>query len=178
MGIMAFGVGVGGAGTFAALLQALNHSLTKGMLFLTAGNLLAAYKTKAAGEVRGILDSVPASGVLWLAGFLAITGTPPFGLFISEFTILQAAFGTGNTLPGVLYLLFLTVVFIGMASIFLPMAAGKTDRLSAGVVKPEPWLLILPPAILAAATLFLGVYLPAGLKDFLLRTAQAIGGAP
>ncbi len=178
MGILAFGVGVGGAGVFAALLQALNHSLTKGMLFLTAGNLLAAYKTKAAGEVRGILDTVPVSGVLWLAGFLAISGTPPFGLFISEFTILQTAFGTGHTLAGVLYLLFLTVVFIGMASIFLPMAAGKRDRLSAGVVQPEPWQLILPPAILAAATLFLGVYLPPGLKDFLWQAAQAIGDAP
>jgi hydrogenase-4 component F len=31
--------------------------------------------------VRGLLVAAPATGLLWLAGFLAITGTPPFGLF-------------------------------------------------------------------------------------------------
>ena len=37
MGILALGVGLGGAATFGALLHAVNHSLTKAMLFLVAG---------------------------------------------------------------------------------------------------------------------------------------------
>ena len=32
---------------------------------------------------------LPVTGALWLAGFLAITGSPPFGLFLSELTILK-----------------------------------------------------------------------------------------
>jgi formate hydrogenlyase subunit 3/multisubunit Na+/H+ antiporter MnhD subunit len=31
------------------------------------------------------------TALLWVAGFLSITGTPPFGTFMSEFTILNAA---------------------------------------------------------------------------------------
>ena len=34
MGILALGVGLGGAATFGAMLHAVNHSLTKAMLFL------------------------------------------------------------------------------------------------------------------------------------------------
>ena len=53
MGILALGVGLGGAGAFGAMLHAVNHSLTKAMLFLVAGNILAAYRTKSIAEVRG-----------------------------------------------------------------------------------------------------------------------------
>ena len=41
MGILALGIGIGGAAAFGALLHAVNHSLTKAMLFLAAGNILA-----------------------------------------------------------------------------------------------------------------------------------------
>ena len=36
------------------------------------------------------------TGVLWLAGFLAIAGSPPFGPFLSEFTILKGAIDAGR----------------------------------------------------------------------------------
>jgi hydrogenase-4 component F len=39
MGILAVGVGLGGAGVFGAMLHALNHSLVKAMLFLLSGNI-------------------------------------------------------------------------------------------------------------------------------------------
>ena len=41
MGIMSVGVGLGGAGASAALFHAVNHSLTKGVLFPVAGNMVA-----------------------------------------------------------------------------------------------------------------------------------------
>ena len=53
MGILAVGVGLGGAGLFGAMLHVVNHSLTKAMLFLVAGNLLAVYRTKTAKDVSG-----------------------------------------------------------------------------------------------------------------------------
>ena len=57
MGILALGVGLGGAGLFGSFLHAVNHSLVKAMLFLTAGNILARYHTKDTtqdpGRVRG-----------------------------------------------------------------------------------------------------------------------------
>ena len=60
MGILALGVGIGGAATFGAMLHAVNHSLTKAMLFLVAGNILAVYHTKSTG--RGPRRAARAAG--------------------------------------------------------------------------------------------------------------------
>ena len=68
---------------------------------------------------------VPLSGALFLAGFLAITGSPPFGPFLSEFTIVNAALGSGQFLVGGLFLLLLGVVFIGMGATVLAVVQGK-----------------------------------------------------
>jgi hydrogenase-4 component F len=62
MGIVAFGVGLGGAGGFGAMLHALNHSIAKAMLFLVAGNILGAYHTRSTERVRGLLRTLPVSG--------------------------------------------------------------------------------------------------------------------
>src|SRR5262249_10803741 len=48
MGILTLGIGLGGAGTFGGVLHTLNHSVTKAMLFMVAGNVLAAYRSKSA----------------------------------------------------------------------------------------------------------------------------------
>ena len=48
---------------FGAMLHAVNHSLTKGLLFLVSGNILAAYRTKSVAGVRGLVRVAPATGV-------------------------------------------------------------------------------------------------------------------
>ena len=61
----------------------------KMLLFLSAANIHRAYGSKSVNEVGGALKRLPATGVLFLAGFFAITGSPPFGPFFSELTILR-----------------------------------------------------------------------------------------
>ncbi len=175
MGILAFGVGIGGAAVFGAVLHAINHSLAKAMLFFTAGNLLAVYRTKSVADVRGAIRVLPASGALWLVGFFAITGSPPFGTFLSEFTILKGALDHGHIVAAAIYLALLALIFIGMASIFLRMAQGAPpDGMSAPVA--ESILCVLPPAVFAAAVLVLGVYVPPPVLDLLHRLAPSLGG--
>ena len=77
MGILVLGIGIGGAATWAALLHVINNGLTKGVLFLSAGNIHRAYGTKLTADVHGVLRRLPLSGWLFLLGFLAITGSPP-----------------------------------------------------------------------------------------------------
>jgi hydrogenase-4 component F len=204
MGIIAVGMGLGGAGVFGAMLQAVNHSLAKGMLFLLSGNVLARYQSKSIARVRGLLLAAPATGLLWLAGFLAITGTPPFGLFLSKFTILKAAFEGGYLWIAITLLVFLAVIFIGMTTAFLAMAQGEPEK-SAGVSdgspleqgkipQPSPstlrrgsfhprsatderWWQIAPPAVLGFLVLCLGLAIPAKLSSVLHQIALTLGGA-
>lgn len=174
MGILSVGIGIGGAGVFGSLFHAVNHSLAKGLLFLVAGNVLAVYRTTSVRGVKGMLRMLPISGPLWIAGFLAITGLPPFGSFFSEFTILQAGLSGGHTLVSVLYLVLLAVVFIGMSASVLSMAQGEPW---AQPTKPhrEALLAILPPAILALGALMVGIYLPPALDTTLHNAAALLG---
>jgi hydrogenase-4 component F len=180
MGILAFGVGLGGAAGFGAMLHALNHSLTKAMLFLVAGNVLALYGTRSTEAVRGLLRTLPVSGVLWVAGFLAITGSPPFGPFLSEFTILKAALDQGHPAVAALYLALLALIFIGMATVVLRMAqgvpAGETPAIPR-IVEREAVLAVVPPALLGTAVLLLGLWVPPAIQAALREAAQALGGS-
>ncbi len=177
MGILSVGIGLGGAGTSAALFHAVNHSLTKGMLFLVAGNIVAVYKTKSVNQVQGMLRRIPLSGILWVAGFLAITGSPPFGTFLSEFAILRASVVQGHVFIMVVYLILLALAFIGMAGAFLRMAQGPCETLTPTHEK-ERALAIIPPAILGAGVLLLGLYVPPQLMAMFEQAARTLEGTP
>jgi hydrogenase-4 component F len=174
MGILALGIGLGGAGIFGSLFHAVNHSLTKAMLFLTAGNILTVYRTKDTRQVQGVLGRLPVSGFLWLAGFLAITGSPPFGTFLSEFTILKAALDQGRPGIAIAYLILLALILVGMAKIVLKMAHGPAPDHEK--VAKETTFSVVPPAILCLMVIILGLYLPPFLNHVLHGAAHILGG--
>ncbi len=173
MGIAALAVGTGGVAVFGAMLHVLSHSLAKAALFLVAGNFLARYASKRAGDVRGGLAVQPASAALWLAGLFAITGMPPFSLFLSEFTILRGALDLTPWLAAA-FVALLAVPFVATVAVGLPMALGRS---AAGIPHGrEPASAIWPPALLAALVLALGLHLPAPLRSLLEQAAGLVGG--
>jgi len=175
MGILALGIGVGGSATFGALLHAMYHSITKAMLFLLSGNILAAYRTKSSHDVRGVLRRLPWTGALWFAGLFAITGSPPFGMFSSELLVLRGTLESGRAWIGALYLALLAVIFVGMATTMSRMAQGDPSPPSGARLKEAP-LAVLPPLALAILALILGIALPAHLRSVLEQAATAVGG--
>jgi len=176
MGLLALGVGLGGRAVFGSMLHALNHSLTKAMLFFVAGNILGYYRTRIAADVQGVLRVMPLSGALWIAGLLAITGFPPFGLFISEFIIFKEALDQGRYLIAAIGLSLLGLIFVSMSAIILRMAQGSP---AAGVQiqrRPESLLAVGPPALFCLLTIVLGLYIPQRLEELLTRIAVFLGG--
>src|ERR1019366_7306956 len=91
MGLLALGLGIGGAGAYGAVLHALNNGLLKRALFLVVGNLVLAANTSVVAGMKGMLRRRPVSAALLVAGLFAVSGTPPFGLFISEYSIIAGA---------------------------------------------------------------------------------------
>jgi len=172
MGILALGVGIGGLGVFGALLHAINHSIVKAMLFLTAGNIHFRFHTKRFSKITGLGKLMPITGILWFAGFLAIVGSPPFGLFISEFTILRAGIGQHLWLAIALFMIFLVLAFIGMANVFLHMFFGKTEE----IPRRENKSGIIPVFVFALLALMLGLWIPGWLSSAIQQAALLIGG--
>ena len=173
VGIMAFALGLGGKAIFGALFHILANSLTKGVMFLSSGNIHRSYNSKNTAHVKGALRRLPWSGGLFLAGFIAVTGSPPFAPFISEFTIISSAFIQGRLLVGAIFLISLTIIFIGMALTVLPMVMGAVPDDSEVTAYRDTPLTVGPPLILLLLVFLLGVWIPAPLMT-LLREAAAL----
>jgi hydrogenase-4 component F len=174
MGILVFGIGIGGLGTFGALLHLINNGLGKGVLFLTAGNIHRAYGSKRTDDVTGALRLIPVSGALFLAGFFAITGSPPFGPFLSEFTILNAAITGGRFASAGLFLLMLAVVFIGMGATVLRVVQGDVPAAAQGRLYKERILTVLPPIVFLVLVVLMGVYIPRPVSALLRDAASSL----
>ncbi len=177
MGILAMAVGAGGG--FGVLFHSLNHSLTKGLLFLVAGNILSLYRTKSTKSVTGILRVSPVTGLLWLAGFCAISGLPPFGIFVSKFSIMLAIGSQARWGILGLFLLALGIIFVGMWRIVIHMTFGAPPESHSFVeTRIRPGIQDIAPIILCSLALLLGLWLPPPLARLIERAAVImIGGA-
>jgi hydrogenase-4 component F len=172
MGIVAIGLGIGGLGTYGALLHLVNNSFGKGVLFMAAGNIHRITGSRLVSDVSGALQRAPISGRLFLAGYFAITGSPPFGLFISELAILQGAFASGLYWVGGIFLALLAAVFIGMGATVTRVVQGAVSAEEGR--EREPLLTVLPALLCLAVILLLGVYIPPWLDDVLHQATDFV----
>jgi len=177
MGILAVGIGLGGGpAIFGALLHAVNHSIAKALLFFAAGAVLLIYHSKTVAGVSGLAKKAPLVGILFMVGFLAITGTPPFGLFISELTILLAALSGGHYIASALFLFLLAVAFAAMGAAFLNMVFGDPppDLPPSEFGGWRAGFMVVPAIILALLSLMLGLYIPGKLGSLLKAAATLL----
>ncbi len=169
MGILTLGLGLGPAGWFAMLLHAVSHSLVKGGMFMLAGNVMEGFHTRRIGEVHGMLRRMPLTGILWMAGFLALTGSPPFSPFVSEFLLFQAALTHDHPWLAASLVAALAAIFLGMSRSVLGMAQGAGSPREA-----EPLDALAAPALLLGLSLLLGLALPGPLGAFLHEAAATL----
>jgi len=89
-GLACFGLALGPAGIFAALLHLTSHALAKSTAFLLSGRIVERYRTHEIAGTSGLVRSMPGTAALFAASVLALAGLPPFGLFLSEVLIVRA----------------------------------------------------------------------------------------
>ncbi len=137
IGIISIGFGLGAPAAVAgAAVHILNHAVAKSLMFFGAGNIVSTYKNHNIHVIRGVMKVLPFSGFMVLMGVFALTGFPPFSIFISEIFIIIAAFSSGSYWIAALLLLFLTVIFGAFIYHFGKMLFGNLPK---GMVpKSEP----------------------------------------
>ena len=126
---------------FALLAHIAAHSLTKTLLFQTAGNLLLAFRTRAVSVVQGLGVSMKGHAILWMVGLVLICGMPPSVLFLSELALVFSA----PVWVSVTVLALLFVVFAAMMKVGLSMTMG---RAVASYEKLPKRLVAVPAALL------------------------------
>lgn len=179
MGIITLGVGLGGRAVFGALVSMLSHSLTKAGLFLVAGNILSYFQTKRISGIQGLIGGKTRwTGILWLTGFLLITGTPPSGVFLGKIIILKESLFQGRYWLVAAFLLTLAIVFIGMARIFIWMTQGpatEEDKPADKYAGQSFWRAVVP-AIFFILVIAMGLYYSAWLARATEEAARTLGG--
>jgi multicomponent Na+:H+ antiporter subunit D len=114
IGIMVMGLSsVADYSYIGGLMHIFNHALFKSLLFLGAGVVIQNYHTKKVSEIRGVMRSMPWTGVLLIVGMLSISGAPLFNGFVSK-TLVKYDFKTDD-----FKMILFTIINIGTVTSFL-----------------------------------------------------------
>ena len=184
MGILAVGVSFGAPIALAGvLLHVLAHAAAKGNAFMGAGVLVHKFGSKRMSSIGGGLDLLPWSGPLFLIAVLALCAMPPFGIFRSEFEIVEGGFGASSNAAAAVLIVLVTVAFLGLTvaanrMLFTPRPVTDSAGSSGSVLtrgEPSAWM-VVPVIAGVAALLVLGVHPPAELTGLLTRAVHLLGG--
>lgn len=176
-GIMVLGLGFGGAlGTLGMLLHMTFHSVTKPLLFFCAGNAQQLTGNDSLKKTPGgLLHTLPVSGPMFLMAALAVTGTPPFSLFQSEFTILRAGFAGQHVALSLVLVGLLVAIFAGFFYHVAQLVLGPPGEEPPG----EPCRWKTAPVIgLSVVVLGLGFWLPAPMYALVEGAARILAVHP
>jgi hydrogenase-4 component F len=163
---------------FGALLHMGYHALTKPVLFFAAGNI---HQTFHSLEFRvigpGVVKVLPVTVLLMGLAALAAIGLPPFGLFLSEMTIISGALAAQQTTVSVLIVAALLASFCGILQQLTRILLGerKPGDLTGDARRTDG---VPAMAMLLGGLLFFSVWLPAPILELLHQAAGIIGGKP
>jgi hydrogenase-4 component F len=128
--VLALGFG-GPLGILGMLLHMTFHSVTKPLLFFCAGNVQQHLNTDLFRKVKGgLIHSMPLTGAAFLMVTLAVTGSPPFSFFQSEFTVLRAGFARDHFVLAIFFVSFLVLIFCGFLIHISGLVLGEDPGLS------------------------------------------------
>ncbi|MDH5375342.1 MAG: NADH-quinone oxidoreductase subunit M [Candidatus Bathyarchaeota archaeon] len=175
MGYVLFGLSlfpfqepVTGTALTGTVLHLVNHSVSKGLLFLSAGAVMKQLGIRDIREMGGLAGQMPVTATASTTSALSIGGVPPFACFISEFLIFVGAFQTINNdsfylLPTAL-MLVATVLSLAYALRYIRhIFLGPTKLKRA---KDAPFFMKCAMTILMVFVIVLGIW-PAFFLDLI-----------
>lgn len=173
-GVIAIGLGVGGSATYGLLLYVVSNAFIKAILFLTAGKIMAHYKTNDTRVISGLIKELPYSGVFLMVGTIALLGFPPFGSFLGELLILSALVGSGRMLTFAAFCTLITMTFVATGRTVFPMIWGPSKEKHDWPRQTLP--AALPKLTFLVALVVLGIYIPPAFNALLQQVAVSLEG--
>jgi len=140
MGVALLGLTIGGIGAIGAIIVLFAHSFGKAGAFYASGNVLHSTGKKDISAVTGLFASMKNTASALLLSSLAVTGAPPFGIFIGEFLIFIRMFALHLYLELAVVLFFLMLAFVSVNANISHMVFGPggTNEEVSGVMAYVP----------------------------------------
>src|SRR6266516_1415062 len=178
VGLICAGIGLNSSLTiFGALLHMGYHALTKPVLFFATGNVHQQFHTLDFRQLGcGLVRTMPLTALLLGLAAVAVSGLPPFGLFVSELTVIAGGFKSNHTWVSVVILMALIFVFCGVLNKLAGLLLGPSDG-----ERPRE---TISASNVAAMSLPLGTLLlftawwPASLRQLMEHASNIIRGLP
>ena len=112
MGIVAIGLGVGGAGVWAAVFHVVCHTFIKSSLFLPIAIVRQVYNGYRINRLGDYININKVGAIAIMVGMVAVLAFPPSPLFISELMIMAEALAGGDWwLIAIMVVLLCIVIF-------------------------------------------------------------------
>jgi len=171
-GVIAVGLALGGPAAYGVLLYAVSNAFIKAILFLTAGRIYARFQTSSSLEVRGLVKTMPFSGLALMVGTFALLGLPPFGSFLGELMMLSALVESGRTALLFPFCAALVASFVATGRTLFPMIWGETvSTRQAGDLASD----VVAKSVFLTALIALGLYIPPPINTLLREVAAHLG---
>ena len=158
---------VGGAIVITAaitgtILHLINHAVSKGLFFLSAGSVMHQTEERDIREMGGLAGKMSFTAVSSTIAALSIAGAPPFACFISEFLIFVGAFEVisvdGFYLLPTIFMLIATVFSLAYSLRYISRVfLGQPKNSEKKIVDVPNWMK-LAMAILVIFVIVLGIW--------------------
>ena len=172
IGYMLVGVSTGTAyGIMGTFLHVFNHSLMKGMAFLSAGSIVYRTKTRDIGSLRGMGRMMPFTTFTLFIAFFGLGGVPATNGFVSKFILFNSAIGAGMTwlaVAGVLNSAFSMAYYLRVMKTLISTPEGGSLKF-----EEAPLLMVGVTVVMAALILVFGLW-PGPVLSFADRAAEAL----
>jgi NADH-quinone oxidoreductase subunit M len=162
---------LGSVAILGTVLHIVNHAVSKGLFFLSAGSVMHQTGERDIRKMGGLMEKLSFTGLSSIVAALSIAGSPPFACFWSEFFIFVGAFeiiavDSFYMIPTI-FMLIATVLSLAYSlrfvyTVFLrpsrtePATAEATDQKKPLIDVPLSMKVAM--AILIVFVILLGVY--------------------
>ncbi len=175
LGIITLGIGIGGLAFVGAMYHILYNSMTKVILFFTAGNIHRKYKTREVDGVSSVLTLLPWTGWLFLLSFFAISAIPPFGIFFSELMIFEGMLFSDKPWVLAVTLFLMLFIFINMSKTLFQMLYRKNENEIASSEKERFEIIHFATIVILALLIAIAVASPILLRQNILNISKDFG---
>ena len=134
------------------LFQLVNHTISKGLLFLSAGYMIYRSGSMEISSLNGMGKRMPLTSLAFTVGAFSLVGLPPFAGFPGKFLIVSGALLKGEMVINILVgLVLLSTVIEGtyffrvIQALYFKDGNGERKRAPAAAVTAMITLMILIP---------------------------------
>ena len=172
MGYMLVGVASGGImGLTAVFLHVFNHSLMKGLAFLSAGSMIEETGSRDIEKLRGVAKVMPITSLTMFIALLGLGGVPGTNGFISKFLLFGSAIE-----PGYWWLMVIAVLNSALSMVYYlramkALVGQPKEALKA--TKEAPPLMLGVTVAMATLIILFGVW-PAPMIAYATEAAKAL----